>query len=165
LNTTIDWSMTDFTDPIASLGEVGGAIRVCAEAEPANTNKISAPSATERRLNFNRAILSKNNEENFLVLEGGSVLEKLAIILVTIRRPSQATLREPSIRHRIRQRDAAGVNRPRPAVDRSLIEYPAATPAGKGEPRTASGSNRFDGADFPVVRSPRRQTFLAHINS
>src|ERR1700722_5116283 len=119
--------MTDFTDPIASLGEVGELTRVCAEAETANTNKISAPSATDRRLNFNRAILSKNNEKNFSGLERGAVLEKLAIVFVAIGRESQATFREPSIRHRILQSDAAGVNRPRPAVDRSLIEYPAAT--------------------------------------
>jgi hypothetical protein len=47
------------------LDDVGGAIRVCAETETANTNEISAPSATDRRLNFNRAILSKNNEKIF----------------------------------------------------------------------------------------------------
>jgi hypothetical protein len=56
--------MTDFTEPIASLGEVGGATMVCADAETAETNKIRAPSATDRRLNFNRAILSKINEED-----------------------------------------------------------------------------------------------------
>jgi len=133
----------------------------CAAAEAATALEISAPSAIARIVNFNRGIARKN----ILILQRRAVLELPAVVLVAVRRAMLAAFREPSRRNRIGQRNAARINRPGATVDRRLIEYPAATPAGKGEPRTASRSNRFYRTNFPVVRSPRRQPFIAHIVS
>jgi len=101
-----------------------------AAADAAIAHEISAPSATVRIVNFNRGIAGKS----ILTLEGRAVLELLAVVLVAIRRAMQAAFPEPSRSDSIGQRNAAGINRPGPAVDRRLIEHPAATPAGKGEP-------------------------------
>jgi alpha/beta superfamily hydrolase len=119
--------MIDFTDAVASLGEYDAGIGACADADTANANESSAPRATVGILNF-----------NFSILRGRTVLEKLAVVLVAIRRLARATFREPSIGYRIRQRNSARVNRPGPAVDGGLIEYPAAAPARECEPRAAA---------------------------
>ncbi|MGB8411427.1 MAG: hypothetical protein WCE23_01240 [Candidatus Binatus sp.] len=145
---------------MASGATAASAIALAA-AQAAIAHEISAPSATARMVNFKRGIV----RENTLTLEGRAVLELLAVVFVAVGRAMQAAFREPSRSDSIGQRNAAGINRPSPAVDRRLIEHPAATPAGKGEPRTASWSNRFDRTDLPVVRSPRRQPFIAHIVS
>src|SRR5690348_15361889 len=79
-----------------------------------------------------------------LLLQDGAVLELLAIVLVAVGGLAQTALGEPSSGDVIRKGNAAGVHRPGPAVDRSLIENPAATSAGEGQPRAASGRNRFD---------------------
>src|SRR5712672_3942371 len=97
-----------------------------------------------------------------LLLQDGAVLELPAIVLVAIGGLAQAALGEPSGGDVIRKSNAAGIHRPGPAVDSCLIENPAATSAGKGQPRAASGRNRFDRANFPIVRAPRRQPFHLH---
>jgi hypothetical protein len=132
LNTTIDWSIIVFTDPVGSLGEYDvGATIACAAAEAANANNISALNAAVRILNFK---IAPSSWKMFLALKRGTVLEQLAIVLVAIRRTALATFREPSVRHRVRQRHSTLIDRPCPAVDRRLVEYSAATSAGKGEP-------------------------------
>src|SRR5208337_772781 len=142
-------------------GATGASAIAPAAADAAIAHEISAPSATAWIVNFNRGIVG----ERILTLQRRAVLELLAVGLVAVRRATRAVFREPSRSDSIGQRNAAGINRPGPAVDGRLIEHPATTPAGKGEPRTASRSNRFDRTNLPVVRSPRRQSFIAHIVS
>src|ERR1700691_4290382 len=133
--------MIDFTEAVASLGEYDAGIGACASADTANANENNAPSVTA-------GIFSLN-----LILQGRTVLEKLAVVLVAIRRLPRATFREPSIGHRIRQRNPARVNRPGPAVDGGLIEYPAATSARECEPRAAARGSLFFFLRAPPPRS------------
>jgi hypothetical protein len=159
--------MTDFTEAIASSDEAGGVTITCAEAEAAIADKMIALSAAIRSLNINRSIVLKKScsKEKNLTLERGAVLELFAVVRVALRRAALAAFIEPSIRHRVRQRDAARIDRPGSAVDSRLIEFPAAASAGKGEARTATRSDRFDSANLPVVRPPRRQSVIPHIAS
>src|SRR5208283_4272110 len=142
-------------------GATDASAAACVAAEAAIAHEISAPSANPRIVNFNRGIVG----ENILTLQRRAVLELLAVVLVAVGRAMLTSFVEPSRRNRIGQGNAARINRPGAAIDRGLIEHPAATPASKGEPRTASRSNRFYRTNFPVVGSPRRQTFIAHIVS
>src|SRR5208282_2985629 len=150
--------MIVFTDAVASVGAYEALTGACAAAAAANTNKINAPSATVRIFNFDYTDREK-------LLQRRTVLELLAVVLVAVAGPARATLGEPSSRHGIGQGGAARINRPGAAVDGGLIENPAAASAGESEPRAAARSNRLDGANLPVVCSPRRQILIAHINS
>src|SRR5271154_6121197 len=151
--------MIVFTDAVASVGAYEAFTGACAAAAAANTNKINAPSAAVRIFNFDYT------ESRKIGLQRRTVLELLAVVLVALAGAARATLGEPSRGDVIGQRGAARIDRPGAAIDRGLIENPAATSAGESEPRAAARSNRLDGANLPVVRSPRRQVLIAHINS
>src|SRR5580692_2428991 len=151
--------MIDFTDAVASLGPYEALTGACAAAAAANTNRINALSAAVRIFNFDYTDREK------IGLQRRTVLELLAVVLVALAGAARATLGEPSRGNHIGQRSAARIDRPGAAIDGSLIENPAAASAGESEPRAATRSNRLDSANLPVVRSPRRQILIAHINS
>src|SRR5580704_12464839 len=151
--------MIVFTDAVASLGEYKALTGACAAAAAENTNKINALSAAVRIFNFDYTDAEKNS------LQRGTVLELLAVVLVALAGTARATLGEPSSGDVIGQRRAARIDRPGAAIDSGLIENSAAASAGESEPRAAARSNRLDSANLPVVRSPRRQTLIAHLRS
>src|SRR5277367_481706 len=151
--------MIVFTDAVASVGAYEALTGACAAAAAANTNKTNAPSAAVRIFNFDYTDREK------IDLQRGTVLELLAVVLVALAGAARATLGQPSSGDVIGQGGAARIDRPGAAIDGGLIENPAAASAGESEPRAAARGNRLDGANLPVVRSPRRQILIAHINS